>query len=348
MSIRKTFTELANKAFTKASEIVSQLKIREKFTEIAGSVSAKMSPKQKFTALGAGLILIGALGAATFSDNGQARAENALSESVQAVQLENPSDTNGAVQTTPQITPGTTLPIADMGAALKQEGQGKAAIYAAGNFDPRRPQGNQWESLTTLMTTSANLDSWYLLYGDETLGNQSTEMTVQFAGTNMKVYNPEFKETPTLTEHKFSKRQAMRDILNLNQFFKKLSQEDREQLEEALGDEAPTDAQKAAFYDDMVDIFANAGYYVAFEGELVDHRGKFDGLATFFVKPGKDGVFSMRTTENGASFFTGIGVALSVFPEMQQHIANAPKAASLNQLTANTLDRLNNTLKNAN
>lgn len=348
MSIRKTFTELANKALTKASEIVSQLQIREKFSELAGSISSRMSPKQKFTAIASSLILIGALGAMTLTNNGQAKAESALNESVHAVQLDNPGDTDGAVQGTPQITPGTTLPIADMGAALRQEGQGKAAIYAAGNFDPRRAQGNQWENNTTLMTTTANLGSWYLLYGNEELGQQSTEMTVQFAGTDMRVYNPEFEETPTIAEHNFNRRFAMRDILNLNQHFKKLSQEDQDRLDEALGDNAPVNSKEAAFYNEMVERFANADYYVAFEGQLVDHRGRPDGWATFFVKPGDDSVFSIQTTENGASFFTGIGARLSVFPEMQQHIANAPKAPSANQLTANTLDRLNNTLKNAN
>ncbi len=239
---------------------------------------------------------------------------------------------SGAGGARPQIPGGTVLSVEEMGAELKKDGQKQQMIFGQFAIDESRELEDILFNRTTLLTASEDRAVWYLLSGDEALGDQSTELGVDFAGVDLVIYDPTRTELPSIKDHSFNKRGALRDMVAVNRVLTERAQE--ESFFDGLEDfeyqrQKPfSERQKAGyvrFYNDYIEeLFETSNVRVVMEGRVINvNTGEPTGWLTFLEEPGDDFMSMIRTTESGASYLVNFGFDRSYFPSMEEAISQA-------------------------
>lgn len=204
----------------------------------------------------------------------------------------------------PLMSVGTIKSTREMIKSLKLEGQSRAAEWGKIVFDKSKPKGQDMINMYQMMTTSANKGVWYVVGGNEVIGQPSSELHIALAGTDLRMFNPESTSDHLIHEHNFSERAARRDI-------RALKRENRPGM----------------LYNDMIEhTIKTPEIGVLFEGRLINAQTQQpEGFATFVYHENGGLITTYITNEKGATEEVAISAETNLLPHMQDELARLKK-----------------------
>lgn len=275
------------------------------------------SIRRYFTTLAAGLAMTGfALGATGCGDStAQADTPNIQNVSHEVNNTANDSGEAEAERYIPGMENGTTKAPRDMFQAFTQEGHILGAQWKRIGLDFNRPEGEERVSRDQFITVRQDLDGWYVIASDVETGQRATELTVVYAGTDVKLYDVNRTDMPTLQAHNFDRKAAQKDIKDL---------EDK--------------GFTAHFYDDAIqNALDTHDARVIFEGRVYNHAtGQDHGFLTIVDTPSSDQPGFLLTLDSGASFQPNSIVSLALTDSFKEIIEEQSQLDNSTQVASNT------------